>query len=203
MNRVDGVILGVGVVVLIASIVGVILYDEDAGPSFEITWTAGSAQGVGEVSDSGGAETYTFSIPINGTVLAETHFTGEVTVNGARLTPDTVTVSVEGPGGQSDECSFELTAGPSASGSCEVIFDIQDAPEGGTASAEDASAAEAEAEESVASDEGEGTWTVTVAITGGTSAPGPAAASYSVTVVPEVVEYEASASPLVPEGGPG
>lgn len=195
VNRVDGAILGVGVVVLVASILGVVLYDETGGTTFTISWSEEEAATLDERSDSGGAGEFTFEIPVNGTRISSVVHTVEVAANGQQINDDSVDVSVEGPGGETGECSFMITA-TGGSNSCDAEAQVTESPTGFTVSATNRTAAEDKARERVASDDGTGTWTVTVTIDGGTEIQEP---SYDVTVIPSVFEWTPQAQ--LPSGG--
>lgn len=204
MNRVDGVILGVGVVVLAASIVGVILYDDTAGTAFEVNFQESDATSLDELTDDGAAGEYSFEQNItNVTGLANSIFTVEVTRNGAVLTADMVEVTVEGPTGQTADCSFEMGAGASGSGTCDAEATVQEQPDAQSVTAENASEAEEMAEATLTT-AGTGEWTVTVTIQAGQGAPGPGTPSYSITVTPQYTLWEAVASAPGPDtiGGP-
>lgn len=204
MNRVDGVILGVGVVVLAASIVGVFLYDDTAGTEFQVTFQESDATALDDLTDSGAAGEYTFEQNItNVTGLANTIFTVDVTRNGAVLTADAVEVTLEGPEDQSAECSFEMAAGPSGSGTCDAEAVVAEQPEAVSIDAENATLAEDQAESRLTT-AGSGEWIATVTIQGGQGAPGPGAAAYSITVTPQYTTWAAQAAAPGPGtiGGP-
>ncbi len=204
MNRVDGVILGVGVVVLAASIVGVFLYDDTTGTEFEVTFQESDATELGELTDSGAAGEYTFEQNItNATGMANAIAAVEVTRNGAVLTADSVDVTLEGPEGQTADCSFEMDAGPSGSGTCDAEASVQEQPESLSIAAENGTEAERMAEDDLPTT-GIGEWVATVTITGGQGAPGPGAPSYSITVTPQYTTWDAQAGAPGPDtiGGP-
>ncbi len=204
MNRVDGVILGVGVVVLAASIVGVFLYDDTAGTSFEVTFQESDATELEELTDGGTAGEYTFEANItNVTGMANGIFTVEVTRNGAVVSDDSVEVTVEGPEDQTTDCSFTIAAGASGSGTCEAEATVQEQPEATTISAENGTLAEEQAEARLTT-AGSGVWNVTVAIQGGQGAPLGGGASYTITVTPAYTFWDAEASVPGPDtiGGP-
>lgn len=192
MNRVDGIILGVGIVVLAASIIGVILYEDPAETGFQVTFAESSEQSLAEQSNDGAAGEYTFEVPVNASGLASTIFTVDASRNGAVITDDSVEVTAQGPNGTTADCTFTMTAGASASGTCVAEASVSEMPDGSVIDAEDAETAEAEARETLGT-AGTGTWTVTVTITAGTGAPGPGAPSYQVSVTPAYTVWQPSA----------
>jgi hypothetical protein len=192
VNRVDGVILGVGVVVLVASIIGVILYDEEGGNEFTITWGDGSPIALEEQTASGTSASFTFMV--NQTRVAHVDALVEATANGLRLTDDGVTVSLSGPGGVTGSCDFSMGAGASGAGSCTAAGPVEDAPESSAANGATAADAEAAARDSFTGTMGQGEWAVTVTITPGTGPP-VGGASYTVILTPQVVQWEPSAAP--------
>lgn len=203
VNRVDGIILGVGVVVLVASIIGVALYDEEGGQTFTISWQEADASTVSEQSDSGGPGEFTFDVPVNGSNIASVNFLVEVAANGQQVSDDSVSVEASGPGDLSAECSFSITAAGMGDGSnsCEATTDVLDRPESFTVDATNRSAAEAAALEQMDQDDGVGTWTVTVTVDGGTEVQDP---SYSIDLTTDKVEWTPVAqSPSGPGTGPG
>lgn len=204
MNRVDGVILGVGVVVLAASIVGVFLYDDTAGTEFEVAFQESDATELDELTDDGAADEYTFEQNItNVTGMANAIAAVDVTRNGAVITADSVEVTLEGPDGQTADCSFEMGAGPSGSGTCEAEASVQEQPGSLSITAENASEAERMAGDDLTAT-GTGEWVATVTITAGQGAPGPGSPSYSISVTPQYTTWEAQASAPGPDtiGGP-
>lgn len=203
MNRVDGVILGVGVVVLVASIVGVFLYDDTAGNAFEVTFQESDATELDELTDDGAAGEYTFEQNITDVRgLANTIFTVEVTRNGAVVTADSVEIVLEGPEDQSADCSFEMAAGPSGSGTCDAEATVSEQPDPMSITAENGSEAEQMAEAQLTT-AGSGEWVATVTITAGQGAPGPGEPSYSITVTPQYTTWDARATAPGPDiGGP-
>lgn len=198
VNRVDGIILGVGVVVLVASIIGVVLYDEGGDREFTISWAEGDAQSLEEQEDSGQNNEFTFSVPVNGTNIAQTVFLVEVAANGQQISDDSVDVDVAGPQDQSGSCSFEISAVDGGSNSCEAVVDVNERPSGFSITAENQTAAEDAAAEQVSLTNGTGTWEVTVTIDGGQEIQDP---SYAVTLAPSIVPWVAEAT--LPTSGPG
>lgn len=204
MNRVDGVILGVGVVVLAASIVGVFLYDDTAGTEFEVTFQESEATELDELTDSGAAGEYTFEqniTDVNG--MANAIAAVEVTRNGAVLTADSVDVTLEGPDGQTADCTFEMGPGASGSGTCDAEASVQEQPDPRSINAENGTEAEQTAEDDLPTT-GTGEWVATVTITAGQGAPGPGEPSYSISVTPQYTTWVAQASAPGPDsiGGP-
>lgn len=197
MNRIDGVILGVGVVVLAASILGVVLYDEAGGNTYNISWGEGEAVALDEQSDSGGPGEYTFDVAVNETNIAQMVFTVDVTANGPQVSDDSVEVAVEGPDGMSGDCSFGIPGGSqTGSGTCDASVDVTEAPDAATVRAQNQSAAEEDARDQVSTTDGQGTWTVTVTVDGGTEIQDP---NYDVTVNPVVSQW----TPVVEIPGTG
>lgn len=198
MNRVDGVILGVGIVVLVASIMGVIFYEDTGGTTYVIGWEEGSEENLDELTQTGGPETYEFEVPVNGTVLSQVNLEVEASISGSHVSEDSVTVTAEGPQGQSEECSFTIGV-DEAGDSCTAEASINEEPQGFDVQASNQSAAEQQAREQVASDNGTGLWTVTVEIDGGQEVADP---SYDVTLAPSLVEWSPVAQ-RPSDGGPG
>ncbi len=193
VNRVDGVILGVGVVVLAASIIGVVLYEEEGAVEFAVSWEEGEATALAELTDGGGPGTYELTTTLNESMLARAIFTVDVTANGRQVNDDTVTVTVEGPNGSSADCDFTITATPTAesgAGSCEADALFQEPPAGLSVQASNQTDAEQAALDQTAMP-GEGEWTITVQISGGQEVADP---SYAISVTPSVVHYEPSAT---------
>lgn len=197
VNRVDGVILGVGVIVLVASILGVVLYDEEGGQTFTVSWAEGEATTLDEQSDSGGPGEYTFQVPVNGTLIADVGFTIDVAANGAQVSDDNVSVAVEGPTGQTGSCAFTISA-TGGQNSCQTTISVNEQPEGFSLTAQNRTAAEQMAIDRVASGNGTGVWNVTVTVDGGTELQEP---SYSITVTPTVTEWNPEVQ--IPTTGPG
>lgn len=197
VNRVDGAILGIGVVVLVASIIGVVLYDEGGGTTFTISWAEETTE-LDERSESGSPGEFMFKVPVNGSLIASTTFEVEVAANGPQVNDDSVDVSVSGPQGQSGSCSFSVSATGGGGNACEATVEVNERPEGFSVSAANRTAAEQEAREMVANDNGTGTWTVTVTIDGGTEIQEP---NYDVTLTPSVTEWAPQAQ--LPSTGPG
>lgn len=200
MNRVDGVILGVGVVVLVASIMGVVFYDESGGTTYIVNWNEGDADTLDPQTDSGAADTYEFEVPVNGTSLAQVSFEAEVSTGDPNVNDDTVDVAVEGPTDESGDCSFDIAASGDGSGSCTADATVNEEPERMEVEASNQTAARETALEQAASSNGTGTWTVTVTIDGGTEVSEP---SYDITVTPSVVEWEPAPQRPGDQQGPG
>lgn len=199
VNRVDGVILGVGVVVLVASIIGVALYDEEGDQTFTISWEEGDAQELEPQEESGGAGEFSFTAPVNGTNIATATFSVDVQADGLQVNDDTVEVAVSGPDGLSGDCSFQITGGSqSASGSCDAEVDVTEQPTGFSVDAPNRTAAQEEATEQVGSTTGNGEWSVTVTISGGQEIQEP---SYTVTLTPQISLWTPQAQ--IPTTGPG
>lgn len=185
VNRVDGIILGIGAIVLIASIMGVIFYEDDTETQHTITWGAGEAEELDAITDSVEAGSSDYSVDIEGGIIRSVTFTVEVTSDGSTLTGDDVTITAEGPQGQSGDCSFTIPALESE-GSCDAEADVNPEPEVATVQAGTTAEARERAIEEASSEEGNGTWTLTVDIDEGNEVGAP---SYEISIVPAVVEW--------------
>lgn len=202
MERIDVAILAVGVVVLAASIVGVIAYEPGDGTDFQVTYQASDETDLPAPDDrSGGAQTFTFEVPVDRNRLVDLHFDVAVSTGQARVTDDQVDVTVTGPGDRSDDASFSVAASPTG-GSNEVrlSFHIRDVPSATVVNADDEDSARTAALDEVNWTDGTGTWTVEVTVTAGTSAPGPGSPQYTVSVQPVAqVVAVAAIGPDVPD----
>lgn len=201
VNRIDGVILGVGVVVLAASVVGVILYDEQTPQTFTTSWSQSEAIELEEQTDSGGPTEYTFETELNRSLLARAEFEVEVTASGANVNQDSVDVEVEVPGGDTQTCSFSLPGGQTGgSGSCTAEVSLAPRPTVTQVTAINASAAEEQAIDEAGAGNGTGTWNTTVTIDGGDELDDP---DYEVVLTPSLFEWQPTASQSGPSGRAG
>lgn len=197
VNRVDGVILGVGIVVLAASIVGVILYDEQSPQEYQLSWSESEAMELEERTDAGGPGEYTFDTQVDQRNLATAEFTVEVTASGASVEDSNVDVEVLTPEGETETCSFTLSGGQTtASDDCTAEFELNPRPEAATTSGTNRTDAEQQALEEADGTEGTGNWTTTVTIDAGTGLSTP---DYDITLQPTVYTWEPTAN----QGGPG
>ncbi len=191
MNRVDGIILGIGAIVLIASVMGVIFYEDDTETRFNIAWSEGDAQELDAITDSVEAGSHEYTVDIDGDLIHTVTFRVSIESSGSTLTGDDVTAAAQGPQDQTGDCTFTIPALES-DGSCDADVDVNPEPTVPTARGADASSAEERALEEGSSEEGVGSWTVTVDIDEGTEVGTP---SYEVTILPIVVEWAPSAQP--------
>lgn len=189
MNRVDGVILGIGAIVLIASIMGVVFYEDDARRAFTITWGEGEERALDEITDSVGPGEHSYEADVDGEVLHSVTFSVSVNAQNSPVTEDTVAVTATGPQGQTAECDFAI-AGTSDGGSCDAVAQVNEEPDVNEQQAADSEQAQQGALEEATSDEGVGTWELTVNIDEGTELTSP---SYEITVSPSVTEWDALA----------
>lgn len=198
MNRIDGVILGVGIVVLAASIVGVLLYDDTAGPEFDVTFQESDTDELEPLADNVNPGEHEFEVPLEvDGGMANAVFTVDVSTGTVRLSDDTVEVALTGPDGQTGDCSFTMAAGAGGSGSCQAVATVQAQPDQVTLNAENATEAEQTASEQALNlTAGNGPWIATVTITGGTA---PQGASYTVEVTPGYTTW----APTATTPGPG
>jgi hypothetical protein len=200
VNRVDGVILGVGVVVLLASVLGVIFYDDTAGETYAVSWEEGDETTLDEFTDTGAPDTFEFEAPIEGTLVARTAWEVGVSASGNQLSDDSVTVTATGPQDQEGDCGFTIAA-TDGSGSCTAEVDVNEQPDSFEVTASNRTEAESRALEQRASTNGTGLWNVTVEIDGGQEVSDP---DYEVTLTPTVVEWRPTAErPPGPGSGPG
>jgi hypothetical protein len=197
VNRVDGVILSVGVVVLVASVIGVVLYDEEAPSTYTVGWAESDAQELESMSDSGGVGEYTFTTNLNQSAVSNVTFAVEVSFDGVNVNDDTITVEVEGPAGTGD-CEFTLAGQQdSGSGSCEAAVTVNERPEGLSVTAMNDTEAKRDAVEQANLTSATGEWTTTVTISSDGEVQDP---SYEVTVTPSFTTWDATISPT---GGTG
>lgn len=201
VNRIDGVILGVGVVVLAASVVGVILYDEQTPETFTTSWSQSEAIELEEQTDSGGPAEYSFETELNRSLLARAEFEVAVSASGANVNEDTIDVEVETPDGDTETCSFTLPGGQTGgSGSCTAEIGVNPRPTITQVTAVNATEAEEQAVEDASAGNGTGTWTTTITIDGGNELNDP---SYDVSLTPSVFEWQPTASQSGPSGRAG
>lgn len=197
VNRVDGVILGVGIVVLVASVVGVILYDEQSPQDHAVSWSQSEAMELDEQTDSGGPGEYSFDTNVTQENLARADFTVEVTASGANVGDSSVEVEVTSPEGETQSCSFTVAGGSTSSANdCTAEFEVNPEPEIDTASGINSTDAESQALDEANLSGGMGDWATTVTIEGGTGVADP---DYDVALQPALFTWEATAS----QGGPG
>lgn len=189
MNRVDGIILGIGAIVLIASIMGVIFYEDGTETRYDISWDEGDAEELDAVTDSAEPGSNAYTVDINGDLIQAVTFSVTVQSEGSTLTGDDVTVTAEGPQDASGDCAFTIPALESE-GSCDAEADVNPEPTVLSVQATNTTNAEDQALEEAANDDGVGAWTVTVDIDEGTEVETP---TYDVTIVPSVVEWVPSA----------
>jgi len=202
VNRVDGVILGVGIVVLVASVIGVVLYDEQSPQSYNLSWSESEAIELDEQTDSGGPGEFTFATNVSEESLARTEFTVEVTASGTTVEDSNVEVEVETSEGETDTCSFTVAGGgqTSSTGDCTVEFELNPRPALSTANGVNNTAAEQQALDQVAFPNGTGEWATTVTVDAGTGISDP---DYDVSLQPTVYNWEVTATQNTPGGRAG
>lgn len=189
MNRVDGIILGIGAIVLIASIMGVIFYEDGTETRYDIDWDEGDAEELDAVTDSAEAGSNEYTVDIDGGLIQAVTFSVTVQSEGSTLTGDDVTVTAQGPQDQAGDCSFTIPALESE-GSCDAEAEVTPEPTVLSVQASNTTNAEDQALEEATNDEGIGAWTVTVDIDEGTEVDTP---TYDVSIVPSFVEWVPSA----------
>lgn len=201
VNRVDGVILGVGIVVLVASVVGVILYDEQSPQEYVLTWGQSEAIELDEQTDSGGPGEFAFETNVSQANLARAEWTVEVTASGTNVQDDSIDVEVVTADGETGSCSFGIPGGSTeASGDCTVEFDLNPQPEIPSANGVNNTDAEEQALEDAELTNGTGLWETTVTVDGGTEISEP---SYEVALTPALFTWEPTASQQGPGGRAG
>lgn len=201
VNRVDGVILGVGVVILAASVIGVIVYDEQSPQEFTVSWSQSEAMDLEEQTDSGAPGEYTFETNVSQASLARAEFEVQVSANGANVQDDTVDVEVATPEDRSKSCSFTISGGQtSSSGSCTVEVGLNPRPSVTSVQASNVTTANEEAQSQAQATNGTGTWTTTITISGGQEISDP---DYSVSLTPTVYTWEPTATQPGPGGRAG
>lgn len=200
VNRVDGVILGVGVVVLVASVIGVFLYDEQSPQSYTLSWGQSEAIALDEQTASGGPDTYTFETDVSEQPLARAEFAVQVDASGLNVQSDSVDVEVLTPEGQEETCSFSLAGGESdPSGGCSVEFELNPRPERDLIDGTNRTQAEEQAMEDANMTNGTGMWETTVTIEGdGLQDP-----NSDITLAPTVYVWGVTASQQGPGGRAG
>lgn len=201
VNRVDGVILGVGIVVLVASVVGVILYDEQSPQEYTVSWSQSEAMELEEQTNSGASGEYTFPTNVTQEHLARAEFTVAVTASGTNLEDSNVDVEVETPGGDTQTCSFTVAGGQtSSSEDCTAEISVNPRPSSNTANGVNASDAEQQALADAGFANGTGEWTTTVTIDAGTGIREP---DYDVSLTPTLFTWQATAAQQGPGGRAG
>lgn len=201
VNRVDGVILGVGIVVLVASVIGVILYDEQSPQEYTISWGQSEAIEMDEQTDSGGAGEYSFATNVTEEHLARAEFTVEVTASGTNVEDSNVDVEIQTPGEETDTCSFTVAGGQTSStNDCSVEFELNPRPQITSANGINASDAESQAIEEAELTNGTGEWATTVTISTGAGLSDP---DYDISLTPTVYTWDATAAQQGPGGRAG
>jgi len=197
VNRVDGVILGVGIVVLVASVVGVILYDEQSPQQYTLSWTQSEAIDLDEQTASGGTGEYTFETNVSQQHLADAEFNVEVTASGTNVADSSVSVEVLTPEGETAACEFTVAGGQTESTSdCTAELSLNPEPSPDTTMATNRSEAEQQARDDAQLDNGTGVWETTVSIETDSAVREP---DYEVALTPTVFTWEVTAN----QGGPG
>lgn len=199
-TRVDAVLGVVLAFAVVASVIGVLTYEDDRGASFRIEWAeARTSLPPLEGTQQGGG---TLGLPFDVSGLNLTRLELNVTVAGAgpRAQPVNVLIEVVPPNGTAplaDEA--QLPIGAAQSFTRALAVPLAAAPEAREVRAASPEAAVAMAGQ--ASTLGQGAWALRVSFAPG--APGPLgnAESFRVSVEVTEVAFHATATPVTPEVG--
>lgn len=199
MEKIDGAIAALAVVAVVGSGIGLLTYQEDvvqAGVTFPTeTATVGTRT---ETLDPDASRSFTFQVDLHN--LTEVRVDLSADPDGAVLQPQTVTVELEGPGGETATDSDETGVGvdPGAV-TLRATHAFEAAPDGFSTEGSSLMAIRMEVSETHTRTEGTGDWTVTATISGGAAAPNTV---YSVEATLRATVYRADVAPSTPGPGP-
>lgn len=195
MQKIDIAIVVLGAVVLASAVAGAVLYEPDAqGRTFDVDWTADTAELDAKSDSVSGSGEVEFSFDVTQANVTTSTFSVDVQAGGGHVSQDDITVNVTSPDGSTVEETGSLASG-SSSASVEATLDVATIPSVDTVQATDKDAALRQLTEDHGTEANTGTWTVTVTVDHG----GALGGEHDITVTPEVGFYEAQVAQSGPD----
>jgi len=197
MQRIDALIAAVLVLAATGSVAGVVLYEEEATPGFDLDFvleetgllsTDGARAGPGDVE---------VAFEVAAANITEVRLVVEVGAGGLRPVASQVTATLHVPGQEPVVLERGLASGGAVTVPLAFTVPVQDAPEARRVEAEDAGAAAAMAP--AASSLGQGTWHLIVSFTAAHPIEALDDAPRTVHVTGDLTAYHVVAGANVPE----
>lgn len=169
MERLDAIVAGLGVLVVIVAIGGVVATGPGAGAPFRVVFVEAGTPLEAQTAAFPGDGSTEVAVDVDVANLTRLQFTVRVAAAGPRPAADTIEVTLVGPDGVSETQTGQLAAGGAADVSLTFDRPVRALPPEQSVRAANAGAAVAAAQAPPAEGNatGMGPWTITVAASGG------------------------------------